>query len=108
RYIETGIPTDDYTQELENAVNRVRRNEKWRLDYMTLYLKQQESYMDGKEEGIAEGISEGITRGMEQKSLEIAKALLDVLDMPTVAVKTGLPVEVVQELKADSPDEGKR
>ncbi|MCM1548600.1 MAG: Rpn family recombination-promoting nuclease/putative transposase [Clostridium sp.] len=100
RYIETGIPTDDYTQELENEVNRVRRNEKWRLDYMTLYLKQQESYMDGKEEGIS--------RGMEQKSLEIAKALLDVLDMPTVAVKTGLPVEVVQELKADSPDEGKR
>lgn len=61
---------------------------------MTLYLKQQESYMDGKEEG------------MEQKSLEIAKALLDVLDVKTVAVKTGLPVEVVQELKENSLNRG--
>lgn len=60
KYIENGIPTDDYTQELENEVNRVRRNEKWRLDYMTLYLKQQESYMDGIAEGVEKGKQEGV------------------------------------------------
>lgn len=68
---------------------------------MTLYLKQQESYMDGKEDGIAEGMEKGIEKGMEQKSLEIAGALLDILDVPTVAKKTGLPIGVVMELQEE-------
>ncbi len=63
-YIESGNPTDDYTQELENEINRVRGNEERRLDYMTLYLKQQEIYMDGREEGMIEGRAEGKAEGI--------------------------------------------
>lgn len=88
-YIENGKTTDDYTQELENEVNRVRSNEQRRLDYMTLYLKQQEIYMDGKEEGIAE------------EKIEITRALLDVLDVETIAEKTGLSKHAVLELQED-------
>ncbi len=70
-YIESGNPTDDYTQELENEINRVRGNEERRLDYMTLYLKQQEIYMDGREEGKAEGIAALIEISQEwRKTLE--------------------------------------
>ena len=39
---------------------------------MTLYLKQQEMYMDGKEVGIAEGMKKGIEKGMDM----LAKAIL--------------------------------
>lgn len=85
---------DDYTRALDEEVKSVRRNEKWRLDYMTLYLREQESYMDGKEDGLAEGME----KGMDKKALEIAKELLDILDVSTVAKKTGVSEEVVREL----------
>ncbi len=39
---------------------------------MTLYLKQQEMYMDGKEDGIAEGMKKGIEKGMDM----LTKAIL--------------------------------
>ncbi|MCM1499891.1 MAG: hypothetical protein NC124_15620, partial [Clostridium sp.] len=39
------------TKELDEAVQSVRNNEKWRLDYMTLQMNYQEKY----EQGIALG-----------------------------------------------------
>lgn len=95
-YIENGIPTDDYTQELENEVNRVRKNEKWRLDYMTLYLKQQESYMDGKEDGIAEGMEKGKKQGIDM----LTKAILLVREQGTnenELIAMGIPEDVARQ-----------
>lgn len=47
-----------------------------------------------KEEGIKEGIKEGIYK--------VAKALLDILDDETIAVKTGLSKEEVQQLRIEN------
>lgn len=96
KYIENGIPTDDYTQELENEVNRVRRNEKWRLDYMTLYLKQQESYMDG----IAEGIEKGMEKGKQEGVALITKAILLARDQDMdedELMAMGIPEEIARQ-----------
>ena len=35
----------------------------------------------------------------DEKAIEIAKNLLDVLDVETIAAKTGLSIEVVKSLK---------
>ncbi len=58
-----------------------------------------EGEMKGKIEGKIEGIKEGKLEGEKLKSIEIAKNLLDVLDVETIALKTKLSVEEIEGLK---------
>ncbi|MGL5751685.1 MAG: hypothetical protein ACRCXT_14220, partial [Paraclostridium sp.] len=44
-------------------------------------------------------IQEGVEKGKKDKAIEIAKSLLDVLDVKTIAIKTGLTIEEVENLK---------
>lgn len=53
---------------------------------------------EGLAKGMKEGMKEGMKKGMELKAFEIAKQLLDVLDAQTIAAKTGLTVEQVEDL----------
>ncbi len=53
----------------------------------------------GMAKGIAKGIAKGMAEGELKKALEIAKELLDVLDVATIAKKTGLSPQKIQELK---------
>ena len=55
RYLENGEITDDFTQQLENAVDEVRENKKWRAEYMHTLVHEQ----DIRDEGIAIGIPLG-------------------------------------------------
>lgn len=50
---------------------------------------------EGKEEGKVEGIAEGEMRS----KMEIAKQLLDILDVATIAKKTGLSIQDIEKLK---------
>ena len=59
-YIDNNEPEDEYTRELEKEVESVKKNEKWRLNYMTLQMRYQEIYEEGKEEGRKEAVSEYI------------------------------------------------
>jgi hypothetical protein len=45
------------------------------------------------------GIEKGMEKGMEKEKISIAKNLLDVLDDETIARKTGLPREIVANLR---------
>lgn len=49
-YIDGEAPSDEFTEELEQAVKKVRDNEKWRLDYMTLQMSYQEKFEQGLEQ----------------------------------------------------------
>lgn len=44
-------------------------------------------------------IATGGEKGKHERKLELAKALLDVLDDATIAAKTGLPVDEVNKLR---------
>ena len=48
--------------------------------------------------GIKQGIQQGIEKGEKNKQIEIAKNLLDVLDIETIALKTGLSIEEIENL----------
>ncbi len=61
-FIDGKGASDEYTRALEKEVESVRKNEKWRLDYMTLQMK----YREILEEGFERGIEQGIEKGMEQ------------------------------------------
>lgn len=48
-FIDGSAPEDDFTRKLAEAMQSVRKNEKWRLDYMTLEMHYQENdYKDMK------------------------------------------------------------
>ena len=46
-----------------------------------------------------QGIEQGIEQGKLKEKLEIAKNLLDVLDNETIALKTGLEIKTIQDLR---------
>ena len=76
---------------------------KTRLDYKNVmdYAKEM-AKEEGLKEGIKQGIEQGIDRGREdgkrERNLEIAKNLLDILDVDTIALKTGLTVDEINTL----------
>ena len=60
---------------------------------------KKEGIEEGRQEGLQEGIEIGIEKGIRQRNIEIAKALLDILDNETIALKTGLSEEEIQNLR---------
>lgn len=54
----------------------------------------------GIAQGIEKGIEQGIEKGIEQEKINIAKSLFDVLDNETIALKTGLNIEKIKELRS--------
>ena len=92
-YIEDNIPTDDFTKALDNAVSSARLNKQWRIEYMTVEAKIQESYREGLKEGLEEGFKEA--------NLQTATSLLKAttLTVEEIAFNTGLEVEEVESLK---------
>ena len=55
----------------------------------------------GKEIGIEEGKEIGIEEGEKKKAIEIAKSLLDILDIATIAIKTGLSIADIEKINND-------
>lgn len=84
-YIDGKAPGDEYTSELDEAVQSARRNEKWRLDYMTLDMHYQEKY----EEGLEQAAINSATRMIKTNKLSPEE----------IALYSGLTLEQVMELK---------
>ena len=70
---------------------------------VSLQQARDEGRAEGKEEGRTEGKEEGRKEGKEEgrkeEKLEMAQKLLDVLDIETIAIKTGLSIEQIKKLK---------
>ena len=84
-FIDGKEPGDNFTRVLDKVVQSVRKNEKWRLDYMTLQMHYQEKY----EQGIEKEKMESAMRMIEDGGLPLEK----------VAVYSGLTLEQVLELE---------
>ena len=52
---------------LDNAVQKARNHEEWRLEYMTLLMRDQEMIRRGREEGLQVGREEGLQAGRLQE-----------------------------------------
>ena len=53
---------------------------------------------EGIEKGIKKGMEKGIEKGKREEKIQIAKSLLDVLDIETISVKTGLSIEEIEKI----------
>jgi len=59
----------------------------------------EEGLKKGLEQGLEQGLEEGIKQGLDKRSIEIAKNLLDILDNETIAIKTGLSIQEIENLR---------
>ena len=76
-YVAGQQPETPYVEKLEKAVKKARKNRKWRHEYMTLLMRDQENIEKGREEGRAEGLKEGKAEGLKEgkaKGLKEGKA----------------------------------
>lgn len=108
KYMENSIAenvTNEQIQAIHNYVGEVKRDKEVEIQYMKSWEYEQmireEAVAEGLAEGRAKGRAEGREEGREEKAIEIAKQLLDVLDVSTIAEKTGLSEEKVNQLKGD-------
>ena len=84
--------------QLHDRVNRIKQDKRLEVEYMTLLeIKEREL-----QKGIKIGIEQGIELGIEQREIEIAKNLLDILDDETIALKTGLDIEEVRRIRDEN------
>ena len=89
-YFKTGQPTDHYTKDIQKQVEIVREDDdkciKWRKNYMTIEMKMDQRYEQGKNEGEKNRDRELITKWL-QKGKTIAEIAED-LDRSEEYVKS--------------------
>lgn len=73
-YVAKGKVSGELSSKLNDAVSRVRNNDKWRLEFMWQEVRDQlnvdkgreKGLIEGREQGLAEGLEQGIAEGREQ------------------------------------------
>ncbi len=99
-YVENSTDTyvaqtkSELVHQLHDRVNRIKQDKRLEVEYMTL--------LEIKERELQKGIKIGIEQGIEQREIEIAKNLLDILDDETIALKTGLTIEEVRRIRDEN------
>ena len=76
---------------IHKRVLEVKNDVRMEVEYMTLTERDRENREEGRLEGILEG--------KQEERINIATKLLDVLDDETIALKTGISIEVVRSLR---------
>lgn len=86
-YIDGKEPEDGYTKELDEAVESIRKSEKWKVSYMTLQMHYQEKY----EQGVEQSKRQFVLRMLEDGDLPLEK----------IALYSGLTMDQVLELEKE-------
>ena len=86
--------TNKEIREAKDELYRLSMDEKERA----LYFMREKSIRD-EISALANAEEKGIKKGRKEEQIKIAKSLLDVLDVETIALKTGLSIEEVNNLK---------
>ncbi|MEA5469916.1 Rpn family recombination-promoting nuclease/putative transposase [Spirulina sp. 06S082] len=83
--------------EIANQAN-FNRDELEDLEKREMFIHDQKNVIT---KALKQGMQQGIQKGEQQKAIEIAKELLDILDEEMISQKTGLSLEEVQKLKQE-------
>ena len=102
-YIIDKKSTSDFTNKLDDLVERTKLNEIFRGDYMAWGLAEFDAEQRGKKEGYCEGLSDGISQGISQGEhqgkIQTAKNLIaKKISIDIIADCTGLSVDVIKTL----------
>ncbi|MDO5572634.1 MAG: Rpn family recombination-promoting nuclease/putative transposase [bacterium] len=92
-YLTKKEATDEFTKRLDHAVVQVREHEEWRLEYMTLYMRDRENREIGREEGREEKQRELIRKALEKgKSCQEVASLFDIAEEEVEDIKKSMLV----------------
>ena len=94
-YVDSGIVSGKFVEELDAAVDSVKSNEKARHDFMTLQMYLLEHEMEAEERGLKKGEilkAEAVATKLIQRGRPIQEIHED----------TGLPIERIHELEKNS------
>ena len=61
-YIDKSATNDEFTKNLNNEVEKARKNEKWRREYMKTLLHDDEIRQEGRQEGLQVGQAKQIIK----------------------------------------------
>ncbi len=60
KFIHENVAEDGFTKRLELEVQKIKENKEWKVEYMTLLMREREKYREGKLDGKIEGKAAGI------------------------------------------------
>ena len=74
-YIKNGKAKDPFTMELDGAVKKARTHEEWRVEYMTLLMRDAEKLAEGEDRGffLYQKLQRYVTSHPDEPAEEIAK-----------------------------------
>lgn len=81
-----------------DILNVMSQNKEERAAYLSREMALHDE-VTKLEEALQEGREEGREEGEKKKAIEIAKNLMDILDNETIAIKTGLTLEEIENLR---------
>lgn len=107
-YVKTKSATDNFTQKLDDMVEKIKHTNKHRREYLTYQVHindwKEEGRLVGLKQGIAIGEEQGIAQGEHNARIETARGMLsNGLAAETVVKYTGLSIDEVQSLAIHSP-----
>ena len=98
-YVDSGIVSGKFVEELDAAVVSVKSNEKARHDFMTLQMYLLEHEMEAEERGLAQGIERG--RNEEREALAL-KMLRKGKSIEEICEFIDLPMQRIEQLAIDN------
>ncbi|MBO7486535.1 MAG: Rpn family recombination-promoting nuclease/putative transposase [Spirochaetaceae bacterium] len=98
-FVRTNVPEDDFTNEIFSLVEKNKKDEQFRSEYMRCNLHDYDIMEEAREQGIAIGEKRGEERGRSEAKIEDAKNLLrEKVPEDTIVRCTGLPLDTVKQL----------
>lgn len=86
-YVAGKRSSDPFVDELETAVENARKNRDWRLEYMTLLMRDRENYQKGIEQMVANALT--TTKSVKQTAMILC---LDEQIVKNIAEEKGISV----------------
>ena len=100
RYIYEGIPSDEFTKEIDMQVADIKYEQVVSNDSMSFFCRMEDEKDLGIQQGIQKGIQQGRAEGSYEANLKTAKNLLDMgLPIENIVRATGLQKDEVLKLQ---------
>lgn len=108
-YIDQKEDVDnDFVDALDREVQKARENKEWRLEYMTLFMKLQESLEAGKAQGLEIGRAEGRAEGeLRRLILQVRKKYdkgISAEETAEMLEETPVLVTKIMDILKESPE----
>ena len=108
-YVKTGRSQSDYTDIINDLVQKARENPTWKREYMDAMMdavRQQREMREAEEKGLKAGLEQGLEQGERNARLEDARRMLKTgkLSPEEIADITGLSVTEIKQLQKGATD----